>query len=78
MQDLTLHGASPELVSRLATIAARDGVSIEEEHRRLLESALRSAEYERMSFKELLMAMPNVGKDEDFRMPRHAPRAVTL
>ncbi len=78
MQDLILHDAPNELIERLAAIASRDGVSIQEEHRRLLKEALQRAEWERMNFKELLMAMPYVGEDEDVRMPRHDARAVEL
>ena len=78
MPELTLHDPSPELLKRLAAVAARDGVSIEEKHRRLLEDAIRSDQYEGMDFKQLLMAMPDVGDDEDFRMPRQQPRSVNL
>ena len=78
MPDLILHDPPPALLERLAAIATRDGVSIEEKHRRLLESALLSSEYDALTFKELLMAMPDVGDDEDFRMPRQPPRPVDL
>ena len=78
MPDLTLHNPAPAMIERLAAIAARDGVTVEEEHRRLLEAALLGAEYERMTFKELLLAMPYDGPDDIFERHRDKPRDVRL
>ena len=87
MPDLVIHNPEPALVEELTALAAREGISVEEEHHRLLQRALESErtssespppEYAGLNFKELLLAMPNVGRDEDFVMPRHPPRKVDI
>lgn len=49
--------------------AARNGRSEEAEHLDILATAL-AADVQRVTFKELLRSMPNVGKDDDFHAPR--------
>ena len=61
--------------------AAEHGVSTEEEHRRILREILEPKERPKpkMSLKDYLMTMPNVGEDSDFEMPRNGkPRKVDL
>ena len=76
MAQLLVRGLDEELVRRLKKRAAENGVSAEEEHRRILRNALMP--YEEMSFKEMLMAMPDVGDDSIFERSREYPRDVEL
>lgn len=55
--------------------AARHGRSAEEEHRQILREALRPGEQAR-PLKELLLEMPDVGKDSDFERPEDRGRPV--
>ena len=74
MAQLLVRGLDPELDRSLKKRAAEHGVSAEEEHRRILRSALMPDES--LSFKELLTAMPGVGDDSLFDRPREFPRDV--
>lgn len=81
MAQLIVRKLNDRLVLRLKRRAAKHGVSTEEEHRRILREILEPKEKPkpRMSFKEYLLTMPNVGKDSDFEMPRNdKPREVDL
>jgi plasmid stability protein len=81
MAQLIVRNLNDRLVKRLKRRAAEHGVSMEEEHRRLLREVLepRKAPKPKMSFKEYLLTMPNVGEDSDFEMPRNdKPREVDL
>ena len=69
MSQLVVRNIEPPLVLALKQRAARLGHSAEEEHRRILEEALKAPR--KRSFAEFLAAMPDVGSDEDF--DRHAP-----
>ena len=51
---------------------------MEEEHRRILRTALFGKVAKRTSFKEALLAMPNVGRDEDFARGPQIERPVKL
>jgi plasmid stability protein len=64
MATLIVRNLDPAIVDALKLRAARHGRSAEAEHRALLESALLSPG--RRSLAEALMAMPNVGRDDDF------------
>ena len=64
MATLIVRNLDPAIVDALKLRAARHGISAEAEHRALLESVLLSPA--RRSLAEVLMNMPNVGKDEDF------------
>jgi len=80
------------VVRKLRLKAARDGVSMEEEHRRILRGALKVGPKKgralprkkilpkrpKMNFKEFLLSMPNVGTDADFDRDRSLPRDVEL
>ncbi len=65
MANLIVRNLDPEIVQALKRRAARHGRSAEAEHRALLEAALRRPK--RRPFAEALAAMPDVGRDEDFR-----------
>ncbi len=71
MAQLLVRGIEDEVVKRLKVRAAENGVSAEEQHRRILRAAL-EPEGE-TSFKESLMAMPDVGDDSIFERTRRYP-----
>jgi antitoxin FitA len=64
MAQLIVRNLSDELVLSLKRRAAAANRSAEEEHREILRAALQGTR--RRSFAQLIAAMPNVGKDEDF------------
>ena len=64
MADLIVRNLDQRIVDALKQRAVRHGQSAEAEHRALLEELLLRPK--RKSFAEVLTAMPNVGKDEDF------------
>ena len=67
MAQLIVRNIDDSIAERLRRRAAAAGVSMEEEHRRILRKALGGTG----TFKEMLLAVPNVGEDEDFeRMPQ--------
>ncbi len=63
MANLIVRKLDPRIVDALKRRAARHGRSAEAEHRAILEETLLA---KRKSFTEVLAAMPNVGRDEDF------------
>jgi plasmid stability protein len=73
MAQLIVHNIETEIVTRLKQRAAAHGRSIEAEHREILRSAVQS-DSRKQSFKEALLAMPEVGDDSDFE--RHAHRGL--
>ena len=64
MAQLVVRNLSDDLVKALKQRAAKHNRSAEQEHREILESALRGPR--RRSLAAVLSSMPNVGKDEDF------------
>ena len=64
MSQLVVRNIEPPLVLALKQRAAKHGHSAEEEHRRILEEALKAPK--KRSFLEVLASMPDVGTDEDF------------
>ncbi|MEO8314340.1 MAG: DNA-binding protein [Pseudomonadota bacterium] len=64
MAQLIVRNLPDGLVVALKRRAARANRSAEEEHREILRTALQGTR--RRSFAQLIAAMPNVGKDEDF------------
>jgi plasmid stability protein len=68
MATLIVRNLDPGVVDALKLRAARNGRSAEAEHRALLEAALLKPG--RRSLAEVLMAMPNVGRDDDFSRVR--------
>jgi len=73
---LIVRKLDPDVVAELRKRAARSGRSMEAEHREILRAALRPAPRKRL--KDLLLDMPAVGSDADFRRKRQKPRAVRL
>lgn len=64
MANLIVRNLDDKIVRALKQRAARHGRSAEAEHRAILEAALLKTR--RRSLAEVLAAMPNVGRDEDF------------
>ncbi|MHB8763190.1 MAG: FitA-like ribbon-helix-helix domain-containing protein [Deferrisomatales bacterium] len=64
MATLHVRNLDPRVVDALKVRAARHGRSAEAEHRQILEEVLQRPA--RRSFAEVLSAMPDVGRDEDF------------
>jgi antitoxin FitA len=64
MSQLVVRNIEPEIVEALRQRAAAANISAEEQHRRLLREALGATR--KLTFMEVLMTMPNVGRDEDF------------
>ena len=80
MAQLLVRKLDESVVQKLKERAANNGVSAEEEHRRILDEAMNgSGDSEpKKSFKDYLMSMPNVGTDEDFARIEGAIRDVDL
>jgi len=72
MAQLIVRELEEAVVRALKLRAAKKGVSAESEHRAILREVLlrRSSR----SFKEALLAMPDVGKDSDFDIKRDLDR----
>lgn len=64
MSQLVVRNIEPEIVEALKQRAAAANISAEEQHRRLLREAL--GRPRKLTFEELILSMPNVGRDEDF------------
>ena len=64
MANLIVRNVEDEVVKALKAQSGKNGVSAEEEHRRILRRALLKPRQK--SFAEALMEIPNVGRDEDF------------
>ena len=64
MSQLVVRNLEPDLVESLKALAAAANISAEEQHRRILREAL--ARPKKLTFEQLLMMMPNGGRDEDF------------
>jgi plasmid stability protein len=77
MAQLILRNIEEEVVRALKRRAARHGVSAEAEHRAILKSTL-LGRASSLSFKQALIAMPDVGADSDFLMRAHATMSPTL
>jgi hypothetical protein len=79
MAQLIVRKIEESVVRKLKQKAARDGVSMEEEHRRILRSSLTGkAQSPKMSFKEYLLTMPYFGDDDLFERKREMPRDIKL
>jgi len=75
MGQLIVRNVDDRLVRELKIRAARHGRSMEAEHREILRVHL-GPEPARVSFRDLLKAMPDVGEDADFTPPRDLPRDI--
>jgi antitoxin FitA len=79
MAQLVVRKIEESVVTRLRRRAARHGISLEEEHRRILRAAaLQTAGEEALTFKEYLMEMPPGGDDACFERPAAKARRVPL
>jgi plasmid stability protein len=78
MPQLIVRRIEEKIVRKLKQRAGRRGVSMEEEHRRILRQALRSRGRRRLSFKDYLRRMPDAGPDALFEHSRDAGREVEL
>lgn len=73
MTDLHVRDVDPEVVAALKAMALRQGCSVSQVHREILERALRPG---RHSLAAHLMAIPEAGRDEDFERVDELPRDV--
>lgn len=78
MPQLLVRQIEEQVVRKLKERAGRHGVSMEEEHRRILREALVGSSKKKPSFKEHLLSMPNVGEDQDFERGPQSDRPVEL
>jgi len=76
MAQLIVRNLDENLIRRLKRRAQRDAVSMEEEHRRILRTALQREGGG--SFKEFLLSIPDVGDDRDFQRIPQPTREVHL
>jgi plasmid stability protein len=75
--QLVVRNLEKEVVRALKLQAARHGRSAEAEHREILRRALLPAA-DRKPLKDLLLAMPDIGNDEDFERIVDHGREVDL
>lgn len=73
MAQLIVRNLDEEIVARLRQRAAKHRRSTEAEHREILREVLLPPR-RRASLKEHLLAMPDVGADQDFERPPDRPR----
>ena len=78
MPQLIVRQIEEKVVKKLKKQAGAHGISMEEEHRRILREALFGPSKGKRSFKEFLLAMPNVGEDPDFEREAQIDRPVDL
>jgi plasmid stability protein len=78
MAQLIVRGIEEKVVRKLKELAGKHGVSMEEEHRRVLREALLGNSKNKPSFKEFLRTMPDVGDDKDFERGPQLERPVQL
>jgi antitoxin FitA len=64
MANLMVRNVDDAVVKALKARAGRDGISAEAEHRKILEEVLLKPK--KKSFVDVLMVIPDVGRDEDF------------
>jgi plasmid stability protein len=78
MAQLIVRNIDEKIVRKLKKRAGEHGVSMEEEHRQILRDALAPEPKPKRSFKEHLLAMPNVGTDADFERQQDFGRDIEL
>lgn len=79
MAQLIVRSIEEKVVAELKQRAARHGVSMEEEHRRILREALsQRGRGAPGSFKDHLAKMPDVGSEDLFERPPSRMRRVRL
>jgi plasmid stability protein len=72
MANLLVRNIDDKLVSALKARAGRHGISAEEEHRRILQTALQKPV--KKTFSEILQSMPDVGQDSDFERKQNSEK----
>jgi plasmid stability protein len=77
MAQLLVRNLDDELVRHLKRRAGEHGVSVEEEHRRILRDALLADAEERKNFWQMLSEMPDTGGDDLFERERNLPGRAT-
>ena len=77
MAQIPIRRLDQHVVRRLRAKAAADGVSAEEEARRILRRSL-VGEVPAMSLIDFIRTMPDVGDGRIFRRPKRKPREVKL
>jgi antitoxin FitA len=78
MPQLIVRQIEEKVVKKLKQQAGEHGVSMEEEHRRILRKSLLGKPGKRASFKQALLAMPNIGRDADFERRPQLERPISL
>jgi antitoxin FitA len=78
MPQLIVRQIEEKVVKRLKQQAGAHGVSMEEEHRRILRESLLGRTGKRISLKQYLRQMPDIGPDELFERNRDLGREVDL
>jgi plasmid stability protein len=78
MPQLIVRQIEEKVVKKLKLLAGAHGVSMEEEHRRILRDSVLGKAGPRRSFKAALLAIPNVGKDADFQRGPQLKRRIKL
>ncbi|MGH7973438.1 MAG: FitA-like ribbon-helix-helix domain-containing protein [Limisphaerales bacterium] len=78
MPQLIVRQIEEKVVRKLKERAGQHGVSMEEEHRRILREALLEKPKKKPSFKDYLLQMPDIGPDELFERQRDTGREVEL
>lgn len=78
MAQLIVRQIEEKVVRKLKQQAGEHGVSMEEEHRRILRQALLGQPRKKASFKEYLRQMPDIGPDELFERQQDTGRKVEL
>jgi hypothetical protein len=78
MPQLLVRNLDEELVRDLKKRAGEHGVSVEEEHRRILREALQPDQAGgRKSFWQVIGEMPDLGDDDLFERERNKPGRAT-
>ena len=77
MPQILMRRLDQNIVRRLRAKAASDGISAEEEARRILRRSL-VGEAPNMPLIDFLRSMPDVGDGRIFRRPKRKPRKVKL
>lgn len=78
MPQLIVRQIEETVVKKLKERAGLHGISMEEEHRRILRHALVGPSRPKPSFKDFLRQMPDIGPDELFQRSRDPGREVVL
>jgi plasmid stability protein len=78
MPQLIVRQIEDKVVRKLKERAGQHGISMEEEHRRILREALLGPPRKKRSFKDYLLSMPDVGEDKDFERGPQIDRPVEL